>query len=510
MNELIPLKLYGSNADIEPSQLPNDIFTNAFNMRFADGAIEKITGYKTLYVSLLTVPWKLHNYVTATNSYWMFAGSNAIVVHDGTTQHNITPIAGRTTTVDNRWNKATLNGMPIFNNRTDVPISWDGVLSNPMTDIPGWPAGYKCNVIRAFKNFVFALNMEESGIRLPHKYRWSDAAAPGTLPTEWTATDTNDAGSGNLSETQDFIVDGLPLKDVFIIYKQNSTYAIQYIGGRYIFKDELLFGSFGALAEGCVVEFDGQHAVLTTNDFIVHNGNSHKSVMDDIWRKFLFSQINSEFIDTCYLFHKQNDSEIWICYPQGASEFPNYAIVWNYRENVFYNRKIVEGYDKETGIVVPAGIDDSWGADNNSWESDETIWDEKLYIATNDTVVSATLSLSVVLEDEGELFGNDPYNHYVERLTMPIINNKIMKQFNSLWPNIDAPNGTTINIHVGVQDTPSDNVEWIVNEPFTVGVDEHIDFFIEGRYLSVKFEATIESRWKLYDFLIGVLPKGIY
>jgi hypothetical protein len=41
---------------------------------------------------------------------------------------------------------------------------------------------------------------------------------------------------------------------------------------------------------------NGQHVMVTTNDVVVHNGNSIKSVIDDQMKTFLFSSIDSTIL----------------------------------------------------------------------------------------------------------------------------------------------------------------------------------------------------------------------
>jgi hypothetical protein len=78
---------------------------------------------------------------------------------------------------------------------------------------------------------------DEGGTPYPFMVKWSNLAVPGALPSTWNEADaTQDAGEFDLAEGQDPIVDGLGLKDSFIVYKESSTWALDYIGGAFVLK----------------------------------------------------------------------------------------------------------------------------------------------------------------------------------------------------------------------------------------------------------------------------------
>jgi len=519
MSNLIPIKLFGLNKDIDPSDLNAsdrklDAYTDSYNMYFDDRKAIKSKGHSQVFGALSLQPVKLLPVLTTTASYWIYAGLTGVYVTDSTTHTDITPASGATsTTIINRWTSCFLNGVPILNNKTNTPIWWDGVVANAMTDITGWVSGEKCNVLRSYKNYLFALNVEISGVRYNNKLKWSSAANPGSLPSTWVPAATNDAGSNTLSETPDEIIDGLTLRDEFLIYKQTSIHSCQYIGGRYVFKfRELFAGSFGCIAEGCVVEFDNKHAVLTNGDFIVHDGNTFDSKIDFKMRKWLFSQINNDYIDTCFLSLDYPKDEILICYPAGASEIPNKVLVYNYREDEFYPKDLPETYDIENGVVVPVAVDDSWDHETTiTWESDSTIWDSKLYSATNDSVLIAGYTDTKIYHiDETETYDGVNFSSYVEKDTMAIGKKAELKTLNELWPNLTGSIGKVINIRIGTQMIQSDSISWSSVKQFTIGSQEKIDFFATGRYFSFKFESTDEYSWGIIDFQVNVVGGGKY
>ena len=133
-----------------------------------------------------------------------------------------------------------LGGILVMANGYDQPQFWaltSGVPSTgtKMADLTNWSAGAGTNhypvAVRAFRSFLVALNLSEAGTPFTRKVKWSTEAAIQTVPSSWDETSsTVDAGEYELADTQGKIVDGLPLGDAFMIYKEDSVYSMTYVG----------------------------------------------------------------------------------------------------------------------------------------------------------------------------------------------------------------------------------------------------------------------------------------
>ena len=217
---------YGVNRDLSAHELPNNAWTNALNIRFVDGMAAQVLGYKELYPSASVIPYHLLPVDVAGIRTWIYAGAAKMyTVVNGSVHTNITR---QTTGVDvdytavrNSWTSSVLGGIPILNNGFDAPQMW--ALTGKATALTNWPANNTASAMRTYKNSLIALNITKSGTNYPYMVKWSHPADAGTVPTTWDVADASkDAGEYDLSEGYDTIVDGLPLRDSFIIYKQSS------------------------------------------------------------------------------------------------------------------------------------------------------------------------------------------------------------------------------------------------------------------------------------------------
>ena len=127
--------------------------------------------------------------------------------------------------------------------------------------------------IRAFRSFLVALNVTRGGVSYPRVVKWSTEAGIQGVPSSWNeTTSTVDAGEYELADTKGDILDGLQLRDTFMIYKEDATYSMSFVGTPFIFSFRQLSPTIGAISKNCVAEFDGGHAIFGKGNFYINDG----------------------------------------------------------------------------------------------------------------------------------------------------------------------------------------------------------------------------------------------
>ena len=322
----------------------------------------------------------------ATNQYesLTYSGRNTstgVITLTGTTSYahadgvTVTP-SGSTTTSDNdygatedtyKWTTTNLNGLIVATNGYDTPQMWPLAAGVPSTNTPfmelrNWPASAKCHVIRSFRTFLVGLNWTRSN-REPRLVKWSTEASYGSPPSTWSETDnTLDAGEYELSDTPGDIVDGLPMGDSFLIYKNDSIYIMNYVGTPYIFSFKLLSPTIGCLAKNAVAEFEGGHFFIGNSDFYVCNGQQVTPLLPDRLRRTVFDELNGDDYQKCFVAADYVRNEMIAGYPAGSSTVVNKAIIWNWKNNTFSIRDLPNTSHISSGIVaITAGS--KWGAE---------------------------------------------------------------------------------------------------------------------------------------------------
>jgi len=498
---------YGVNKDLSQHELPINIWTDANNMRFLDGAVTQVLGYKELYPTVAVVPYHLMPLSVGGVRSWIYAsGSKIYVVNNGPTHTNLTR---QTASVDvdysairNSWTSCLIGGIPILNNGVDVPQQW--LLSGRMTALSAWPSTFTCATVRTYKNSLIALNITKAGVNYPFMVKWSHPADPGTVPVTWDIADaTKDAGEADLSDGYDKIVDGLVLRDSFMIYKESSIWRMDFTGGTYIYRFSKVLGASGALGKNCIAEIDGQHFVLSSSDCIIHDGQSSTSVLDKQTRRFLFRQIDPDNSDRCFVFVNRLYNEVFVCYPSLGKTTCNKAMVWNYVDKTISFRDIPNLNHAASGAVDDtSGV--TWSSETASWDSDTTLWDTNQSSLTRAMSVLGSDNQKLYLLESGATFDGVTPSAYLERVGLSLGSPETVKLVKSVRPRIYGALGSTVMVSIGSSVDPYSTVTYNAPVAYTIGSTVNIDSFVSGRYIAIKFETGTAQMWRLDSYDVDV------
>jgi len=500
----------GMAKDINPTALPNEVFSHTENVRFENGAAKKILGHDSVFTAPAVAPYFLLNITGATN-YWYYGGSAKIYRTDGTNNVDVTRASGgdyqTNLTGTGNWVGSVFNGLPLLCNGVDDPQIFD-TSSTKFIDLTNWPASTTCKSIRPFGNYLIALNMTESGNDLQNKVRWSDAST--TIPSTWVAGATNDAGSNTIGDEGDIIVDGFSLNKSFIIYKEKSTWLVNYIGGNLVFSFQKLFNDTGILSRNCVVEFDGKHFVVTEGDLIVHNGVSKQSVATNLVKRTLFGELDSTNYRNIFVVHNKQKDEIWVCYPTIGSTYCNKALIWNYTSKSFSFRELPNILHIATGIVNP-GVAGSpvWSGQSQSWISYNTTenWGQRNYNPTETSILMAgTTDTKFYRGDHGFNFDGNNFNMILERKGLTLDGNtNTVKQVRKVTPRFTGTG--SCEIFVGSSMSPNGTYTYNTQQSVNPNSQNKVDARSTGKYIAIKFQNTTGTTFELngYDLEYEVL-----
>lgn len=422
-----------------------------------------------------------------------------------------------------RWTGGVLSGILVLNNGSDDPQYWANAETNTrLANLPNWPSDTKAKIIRPFKNFLVALDVTTGGTRFPYLVKWSHSASAGAVPSSWDETDaTKDAGQFDLGETKDVLVDCLPLgADLNIVYKEQTTWGMQFIGHPFIFRFYNIFGNQGLFAPQCAVEYkSGQHAALTRGDFIVHNGQTFESVIDGRNRQWLFGAIDPDNWERVFVTHNAKFSEVWICFPTLGSAFCDSALIWNYRENTWARRELPQISDMKPGIINPA-VNDTWDdGPADTWDGGLNIpWDSTEADPTrfNLLMASPVAGSSKVYEvDVSDSFDGASFLSYMEREGLSVeplrrdgsitSNTESWKCLRGIRPRFRSPpTGGTVEVWIGVQEHINADVLW--HGPYETDIenDYKVDFIHSARLFGVRFQSRGAFEIDGYDLDISL------
>lgn len=518
---MVPFNLSGVSYDLPKWRVPPDMWTSATGVTFRDEYAERQNGTRDIYGTPGTAPLHLLNSDFGGLNYWLYAGDGDIYVTTAAGVHSdITPSAWPVSSPDSdKYTSTELNGVPIINYEGEEPVWWDRNTANVMTTLPDWPTNASCYAMRVFKDFMLAIGYFDGSNDFPDQLAWSDAVDPGNISNgtgdTWTPAASNLAGSLEFGDTPGGLIDGAPLRGNFVVYKQNSTYLLQFVGAPFVFSRRLLFTTSGIMARNCVAEVRGSHVVLTDSDVIIHDGQTMRSLIDRKTRERLFNEIDQDNFANSYVLHFESRDEVWICYPRQGQTYPTDALVWQVDHDKLSFRNLTASPDGYAHIAV-GNTNAQFTA--RDWDSQAYTWDGgSADYAWNDNLsFNATYGAVAADQENTELHEQDVTDALVDgdirselvREQLDFGDPSTTKLVRAVWPRIEGEDGQQVDVQVGSQFRNADPISWSAAVPFTIGETRKIDTFAQGRYISLRFSATGGKKWTLPGFDVELAPSG--
>lgn len=517
---------YGLIQDKKPYTLPIEAWSGAQGIRFQNDGVSRALGYNQVFNTPTIDPYWAMSWADVAALYYFYANGTNIYRTDGATDLNVTRAVGGNYSAGSYplWNGGVLNGVPVMNSQAlaDYPQSWNSG-SAKFEDMPGWPANWYAKVLRPFGHFLIAMDITKSSVRYPTLIAWSNQAASGTIPSTWTPAATNDAGEYPLSDTTSWVVDCLPMGDVNIVYKEDSVYAMRYIGGENIFDIPKLFSEFGLLSSRAVKSFFRKHFVVTQGDIILHDSVQADSIVNKRMRNTIFNSIDSAYYDHVFVADNPADYEMWVCVPEtGSGGFPTKAHTWNWKENTWGTRDLPSVPHILTGILSTAGNTTFDGQPAGVVFDDDTgVFNERAYNPSEKKLLYCIPGSGKMFAEGDTTFqenGSD-FTSYVERTGLPlagtdfrgnlVVNAQAIKFIDELFPHMDYTPGTLVDVYVADQMRHDDPITWHGPYSFDPSVDTKINCAVSSRYLGYKFQAS--SGWfRLTDLSMNIQVTSMY
>jgi hypothetical protein len=511
----------GIITDKPPHEIPPPAWSRAENMHFEQGFAERMLGHRDLFGTKSGDPHFVgYARSLAGISFFVYANDVAVFAYD--TAHTVITRASGAYTVTGKkhWQGGVMNGLFYLNNSSDDPQIWSPVSSAQLLiDLPNWPADTLCKIMRSYKNHMVALDITKGGVRDRRLVKWSHPAVAGTYPSSWDETDTTkDTGEYSLGETEGQLVDCATLRDVNVLYKDDSIWGMQHIGGLPIFRFFKMFGEHGALSKNCAVEFEaGKHLVIGKDDVFVHDGNQMQSVLRQRVRANLFNSMDKDEALFSYVQIEPECAEVWICYAETGFAYPNVALVWNWLTGATGKRDIPLSPSMVRGIFDEEVAEDLWNSNAITWNFDQQAWGQTVSNPSLTRIIMAdptNTKLQGVTPDaadhDGVLFTAE-----LERtgLGIPFDTQALpditsMKFCRRIWPRISGTLGATMQVRFGGQAEIGGTVTWTPWQNFTIGSTKHIDIRVSARMFAIGFRSTATMAWKLHGYSLDVARVG--
>ena len=510
MPKTVPFNLSDLGVDLPPYQYPPDVWTLHQNIEVNEGFPRRARGFGRIFGATLFLPRFLLNSQRFGVSEFIYGGDTGLAFTSGGVHTDITgALVYDSSGATAPWTGGTINNIAALNNRTGPAMSWTSGTPAALI-LPDWPLDRTAGSLRVYREFLIAMDITETLVRDSDLIRWSDAAPPNDVPQSWTAGAQSLAGSASASFTPGSLVDGLTLREQFMIYKTHAMYQMSLIAGRLVMATRPVFSTLGMLTRNCAVEWRGQHIVLTDGDVVIHNGVEARSLIDRRIRKAIFANIDSVNFENSYIVLDKELHEVWICAPQNGETFPSVALVWSIEDDAWGFRELgvntwphaVEG-KLDTGLAEP-----TWDTRTTNWNTDDTVWSETgISPATESLVFADAGSLLQAIDQQDDFDGLTPTS-VLQRIGLDMGVPERFKFVTRIWPKLEGTNGSIVRTRLGSQENVNSPVLWMPYQDYVIGETDSLSFEVSGRFIAVEFRSETDAVWRSPAFDLEVNLQG--
>ena len=175
-------------------------------------------------------------------------------------------------------------------------------------------------------------------------------------------------GAGNARVASQKIVQGVALRGgagnspSALLWSVDALLRMTFVGGEQVFQFDTISPTSSILAANSVIEFDGVYYWIGSDRFLLFNGVV-RELPNDLNINWFFDNLNRSWANRVFAFKVPRYSEIWWCFPFGSSQECNYAVIYNIRENTWYDTKLPNGgrsageFMSTFGKPLLAGVD---------------------------------------------------------------------------------------------------------------------------------------------------------
>lgn len=349
MAEIQKLSLIDSKPGIrrDGTNLDGDNYSDGQWVRFQRGRPKKMGGYSRITDRVIgpireTLVWSRGDQI----NIFSFAPSTISVVQvdqngGGSSVTDLTPSTGFTSDDEYLWSVDTMYDSAAGSEKTlvlAVPTKTasniddqteHAVLYAPADGSAAFQAVTDTNGVTSGGVFVsapYAVLYGSDG-----KITWSNANEPQNYTT-------GDAGTTRLTGSK--VVHGKAIRSGSgaggLLWALDSLNRMDYVGGVAIFRFSKV-GACSILAESSVIEYDGIFYWIGVDRFYATEGQSIKEVPNVMNLNWFFDNVNYTHRQKIWAMKIPRYGEIWWFYPRGENTECSHAIIFNVREQSWYD-----------------------------------------------------------------------------------------------------------------------------------------------------------------------------
>ena len=155
-------------------------------------------------------------------------------------------------------------------------------------------------------------------------------------------TDFTGSGSGSANVASQKIVKGLPLRGgpgnspSGLFWTADAVVRTSFVGGDAVFQFDTISTQSSILSADSVIEYDGIFFWAGIDRFLMFNGVV-REVPNGLNLNWFFDGLNMQYRQKVFATKVPRYGEIWWCYPRGDNTECSHAVIYNVREDTWYD-----------------------------------------------------------------------------------------------------------------------------------------------------------------------------
>ena len=514
--ELLQIRDFGKsglNTDLPKWDLPPGFLTNAQNFRIFNNKIFGFGGQKT-HVAMPDGFDAYHVlYAPRPDSNtWIYAG-NKIYAYDGIAFHELGATLPAYAQDPEGWTSCSLGRVPVLNNSAYYPMAQ--IPQDNETDFAILPydesltwqdKNWHCKAMRSFGPYLIAMNMTEEFVDYPDTVRWSSPAERNYAPSSWDETDPASLASINsLGGDGGDIIDGLQLRNSFVLYRDFGITTLDHTGDSYVFNAQDLTTSVNIAGINSICEVKGRHFIISSNDIVQNTGDQVVSLMHAKVRVLYANIINQDYIHNAFAVHNVTTKEYWAFLPTSGSIYPNQVWVYNYRENSWSIHDVNVPTHADYGRLdvdtrTWANWDETWGTATGSWARQNNS-------VFNNTIMGPTVTGTSSIQLLDFFTSETDFTTILERTDYQLTTMQDVNTITRIYPHLKSTQ--PVYFQVGSQQHAGGPVRWKPRSAFNAGIDRKIDVITTGELFAFRIEAQNNSSFEFSGLDVEYTHAGL-
>ena len=158
-------------------------------------------------------------------------------------------------------------------------------------------------------------------------------------------TDLTGAGSGVARPWGQKFIKAMPLRagsgsaPAGIFWAYDAVVRATFVGGTSAFQFDVIATDTSIISPPCVVDYDGVFFWAGVDRFLMFNGVV-REVPNQLNLNYFFEGISPRGRNQVFAFKVPRYGEIWWCYPRGDATECTHAVIYNVRENTWYDTEL--------------------------------------------------------------------------------------------------------------------------------------------------------------------------